>query len=559
MGNGAFFCKLFRWEIRENPWLYWWIGVAAVSAISMLVSFFVPLNFIALIVFAVSGSLGIWVLYREYTDKKLQAGQAEKILFICFAVIYICFLMSRLAYREWPGVAYDTDLYHAQAIRWLNEYGTVPGLGNLHARLAFNSSWLSLSALLDNGAWDNRSEWLMPALAWSGAFLYFLHELIFNRQNGVRIYSLCICAWLVYSILNITPSLYYDNPVHIVNAIVVLETYCFLKTPINNFSKTNTNTLSCILFLCISAFMIKPIAAISVLIVGLFSMFCLIRNKQPVCAWLKIYVPAFCILMIWVVRNIFLSGYILYPMPLFALPLDWAMSYEAVKSNYDAVIGWARMPGEMAGKSLENGFLFWFKPWIIRNLYSRSLSTINFLIGGVLPSIFAVLFWTLVFRYEKIKKQILFFFIWSAACIVYWFVSAPDMRFGGGFFWVFLGLSLIFCVPSKPQFDISVLWRYKKVRELFCYGLVLCFVCSVGIGALSSKRSLVGIGTIPSMSVEAYIVDSPNPFTVWIPADERGNDRTGNSPLPSTPYKITDIEMRKSGDLGEGFRYIGAK
>jgi hypothetical protein len=294
--------------------------------------------------------------------------------------------------------------------------------------------------------------------------------------------------------------------------------------------------------------MIKPIGAVSVLFIGLLSLFFLLRNKQPVSAWLKIYLPALCALIVWIIRNVFLSGYLLYPLPLFALPLDWTMASDAVKGNYDAIVGWARMPGSDYLKSLENGFFFWFKPWIIDNLHSK-----DFLITGVLPSAFAAFFWLLVFRYEPKKKRALFFFIWSAACIAYWFVSAPDVRFGGGFFWVFLGLSLLFLIPSEPRFDIGVLWQYQKIRWTFIFGSVLCIVGLLGIGVLSSKRSIVTIGTMPAMPVKEYTVGSSAPFTIWIPDGD--DDRTGNSPLPSAPWAVTALEMREPGDLGKGFRF----
>lgn len=42
---------------------------------------------------------------------------------------------------------YDTTLYHAQSIHWIEEYGVVPGLGNLHNRFAYNSSFFCLQAL----------------------------------------------------------------------------------------------------------------------------------------------------------------------------------------------------------------------------------------------------------------------------------------------------------------------------------------------------------------------------------------------------------------------------
>ena len=40
----------------------------------------------------------------------------------------------------------DTGLYHAQAIRWIEEYGVVPGLANLHSRFGYNSASFALSA-----------------------------------------------------------------------------------------------------------------------------------------------------------------------------------------------------------------------------------------------------------------------------------------------------------------------------------------------------------------------------------------------------------------------------
>ena len=42
---------------------------------------------------------------------------------------------------------YDSDLYHGQSIRWIEEYGVVKGLGNLHERFAYNSSFFAVSAL----------------------------------------------------------------------------------------------------------------------------------------------------------------------------------------------------------------------------------------------------------------------------------------------------------------------------------------------------------------------------------------------------------------------------
>ncbi|MBI1353531.1 MAG: hypothetical protein GC160_04235 [Acidobacteria bacterium] len=58
-----------------------------------------------------------------------------------------------------PRASYDTGLYHMQAVRWIQEAATTPGLANIHGRLAFNSLYYKLAALF-----------YIPALGWKSAF-----------------------------------------------------------------------------------------------------------------------------------------------------------------------------------------------------------------------------------------------------------------------------------------------------------------------------------------------------------------------------------------------------
>lgn len=51
---------------------------------------------------------------------------------------------------------YDAALYHNQLISWMSTYGLAPGLGLLHYRLGFSSSWLALTAVFDHGVFIHR-------------------------------------------------------------------------------------------------------------------------------------------------------------------------------------------------------------------------------------------------------------------------------------------------------------------------------------------------------------------------------------------------------------------
>jgi hypothetical protein len=520
----------------------------------MLASLFSPVKIAALILFAAAGAAGLALLYRDYRQGcgLRPAKISPRALTVMLAVLSV--LLFRIGYLlsnpELP-FGYDTGLYHAQTVRWINEYGTPPGLGNLHPRLAFNSSWLAFAALLDNGPWDGRSEWLLPALAWFGALLYFLHELLFGLKTGVRLYALCVLAWLAHAVVTLnTLNLYYDDPVHMINAIVLLEAWKLLHDGSGGFSGERKKTS--LLMLGAAAFMIKPIGALSLVFTGIMILFLLRRDKNsPFSTGVTIFAPAATALIIWVARNIILSGYPLYPVPVFPLPFDWTMPFESANANYRAVIGWARMPGPSYIQSLEKGFFFWFKPWLARRLHSR-----DFLFWTLAPAALSVFWWALVLRLARSRKA-LYFLVWTNLNILYWFMTAPDERFGSGFFWVNAAMPLLFLFSSDFRRGPLDLMEHPVIRGTFRYVWALAIAGFLGLAVLSPGRSAAAIGRMPSYRVRPHTVNAAVPFIVWVPANG-GDDRTGNSPLPSAPAPLQAIEMRVPGKPGRGFRPVPA-
>lgn len=82
--------------------------------------------------------LAAWRLGAGRYIRTLSRGNA---LFMILFMVLFSFGASR-------GIIHtDTGLYHAQSIRWALEYGTVPGLANLHLRLGYNSAAFPLTAL----------------------------------------------------------------------------------------------------------------------------------------------------------------------------------------------------------------------------------------------------------------------------------------------------------------------------------------------------------------------------------------------------------------------------
>ncbi len=66
--------------------------------------------------------------------------------FVLYVLLIIVATWISMTYM-FELVTYDTGLYHSQAIQWIEEYGVVKGLGNLHHRFAYNSALMCLQAL----------------------------------------------------------------------------------------------------------------------------------------------------------------------------------------------------------------------------------------------------------------------------------------------------------------------------------------------------------------------------------------------------------------------------
>lgn len=125
-------------------------GVAGVTVYAQFFSLFGRVGLGANLVLCAACALVVWCCRRSLGGmlretwsniRENQLGKRGKVFIILFLFLLFAYGTSR------GIIHYDTGLYHAQSIRWLEEYGVVKGLGNLHCRLAYNSASFALSAL----------------------------------------------------------------------------------------------------------------------------------------------------------------------------------------------------------------------------------------------------------------------------------------------------------------------------------------------------------------------------------------------------------------------------
>lgn len=121
---------------------------------------------------------------------------------------------------------------------------------------------------------------------------------------------------------------------------------------------------------------------------------------------------------------------------------------------------------------------------------------------------------------------------------LFWFVSAPAIRFAGATFWLIaLGL-LLPVMEGRPR----LFWVILLLVSLPTLRL---FVLEPMIPPGDAEY---GLHTLTQAELNPYTTDSG--LDVWTPA---GTNQCWDAPLPCTPYPHPNLRLRVPGALGQGF------
>jgi len=139
----------------------WLAGLCVVSALASILSLFMRLGLEAnLILLAGAAAILAWL----WKAGRLKWERLSLSLHPLAALAGLLCLLIVLEIATQRANNPDTGIYHAQAIRWIETYPVVPGLGNLHTRFAYNSSWLVANALFSFAFTGLRSFHLLPGV-----------------------------------------------------------------------------------------------------------------------------------------------------------------------------------------------------------------------------------------------------------------------------------------------------------------------------------------------------------------------------------------------------------
>jgi len=441
-------------------------------------------------------------------------------------------------------IHYDTGLYHLQAIKWIAESQLPLGLANLHSRFGYNSSLFSAAAMIE-----------IPPLIGKGAFV--INGLCYSVYGIVSILSISRVARgstkasdiylglnsIVWALLARSSQIGSPEPDLPATIIGMVSVYLSLRAV---EGRTHRRYYVYAGFALAFVAITVKLSAIPLLLAPTVVLALFLRYDSPRrTGWLlEVWraLPALAAmgaLLIgpWLFRGVLLSGYLLYPSTIGRLGfLSWAVPISGADSERQWIMSWARRPGLAPDVVLAN--------WDWLPLWANSISgnstvrlSATMLVSGVLLCAVA----RVVARGPGSRWTLAIPSLTPLAGLAYWFMLAPDPRFGQAFIWS--GGLLVLSIGLASVAQIGKLGTHPSRSTLgVSSALILMFVFASLIVARGffpvEKATLVSWPSLQRVEVMENV--TKDGVTITSPAK---GDQCWDSRLPCTPYFTPDIKV----------------
>lgn len=492
----------------------------------------------------------------------------------------------------------DSGLYHIPTVRWLTQYPIVPGLGNLHGRLAFNQSYFLYVALLDVGPFTDRPAHLANGLLLAALFARVVLGLfrLLRVRRPCRLadlfYALCLppATILAFNINLTSPSP--DFPVFVLGLVLAGQLIALLD---ESFARMHVRLWEIMLLAAGGTTVKLSFAPLGWSVALVAAAACLRRagrkigeenpgggavlhpprmipeqgscgvveggssasalppvrgamishTRNPHGAWQATAIAVVLAasgLLPWMLRGVILSGYPAYPNTFGGAPVEWRVPREAVIAEADFVNPWKALRAPWWRASLD---VRWLGTWL------RSLGWAEH--GVLLPLAIAAGAW-----------------LWGAAGAVWRLLPAGENGGGGKRTLMavllppLVAIGACFIMAPRPRFAGAAFWLLAIQSGMLACGRALCAArCGARLVAAVACVLLAGMPFFEGKSPWLPLRDFeglPLPRVRPVQLDSglvvqfAGETMScWNAPLPCTPYTNQALRLRRAGDLGSGF------
>ncbi len=520
----------YRFRRRTS---YFYAGIAAVTVYAQLFSLFWKVGLMANLILLLICVLCILAFKREMVSD-LHLFRLT-ITPVRLAIVFLLLLL--FAYGTATGnIHYDTGLYHAQSIRWIEEYGAVPGLGNLHSRLAYNSAAFCLSALYSMSFLGGQSYHCC-----AGFLAYLLAvvcgEALTRDRSKKPLLSDFARIISIYYLLMIFDEMISPASDYFMVLLVFYIVIRWLELIERKEEHDLPYALLCVL--CVVVFTVKLSGAM-ILLLTLKPAVMMVRGRRykEILKFLGLGALA---AAPFLARNVILSGWLIYPFTAIDL---FSFDFKIPKgmAAYDAkeIQVWGR--GLTDVNRYGDPVMSWLPEWVSGLSGTNQVFLLLALCGVLLFLVMAVYG---VIRKKREMADFLHISGTLILCFLFWLLSAPLIRYGCVFLWLapvlVWGYAYLKISPHLDRFKI-----YFIVLVLFAVYKLAAFGVETGRSAttayLISQKDYENFETVPYML---------HGYTFYYPKE---GDRTGYRDFPASPGKAEDIFRGKT--IEEGFRDV---
>lgn len=518
-------------------------GIMAVTVYAQIFSLFAGVGLVANIVLVTFCIVLSVFLFRKKEnrclfDVKRFIDKNYFLIFVLCAVLVMAYGSSRGYFH------YDSDLYHGQAIHWIEDYGVVKGLGNLHGRLGYNSSSFALSALYSFA--------FLGGLSYHtcAGFMALLTLVSCGRiarvfkDKKVKVSDLVRAAGIWY-ICNI-----YDEMVSPASDYFTMLAFIYIVIRFLDGAEKKEDADFYGIYALMAFFGLTLKLSVGPLVILTFVPLAMLITQKR---YSKIAVYGAAVLVIilpFLTRNMIISGRLFYPSTaLDVFNVDWKIPEEAARSDSAYIIAFGRGYSSMDAASLP--FSEWFSNWY----FALDKIWKMLFYGGVMGSIFWIIDRLKEFGKKNKKEEdyvtdfTVFAVIVSSA---FWLMSSPLVRYGQGYLLVLPAIT--WGRAFLPLFDRI---GNEKIRKIIngamaaFIGLFIIYKAAM-TGMYIKDTRYMGYYLRPQDygRYETHLVSIGN-LSVYAPDS---GDRTGYYDFPSVPSDNYLPGLYDPDDMTKGFK-----
>lgn len=478
-------------------------GIVVTTVYAGYFSLFSKVGLLANIIMILACALFFYIDRREFITeirklKSVKAWQVAAFIVIVFAAAF--FTMEGQFF-------WDTGLYHAQTIRWIEEYGVVKGVAHILKRLAYNSTFYCQCALFSFRDLMGQS---LHTLSGYYSVVMMLYALFgFKRKESLVGNPISDKMYRGAIALRVFPFAYFiiicseivspasDYP--LVNLIILVILRWF-QNLINREKSEVPYSLLCVVI----AFIISVKLSVGVLVMLVLAPAFWLVKKVKIKDIITYLILGILVSAPYFIREAIISGWLIYPFTGIDLfDFDWKMTAEEVQSDADEMLLWGR--GTQGNGNLDDSIFVWFSSWWSyiytpqqQIIISAAISIVSAMLVGAVRVIKLIV--GLVKKAGKapdllIKYGFEYVFVEMVivACLIFWMVKGPGIRYGFGYLiamtavtccdliahidkkpttWIcglLAAACLLYWVPSMKAYFV---WNYECVRYNMDYN---CF------------------------------------------------------------------------------------